>query len=247
MRSRQTRRYTENMKFVLVHGGWHGGWSWVRVARLLRARGHEVWTPTLTGLGERAHLLSADLTLETGIQDVAGVLEAEELSDVVLVGHSLGGVSAAGAADRMPERIRSLILLDGVVMQSGERMVDTFTAPQTAAYEAVQATGALGVPPPPAALFHIPDGPDAEWVNRRLTPQPSSVVESPLRLLRPVGEGLRCVYIACTAPLHPFVSATHDWVRQQANWHWRELAAGHDAMITEPEAVAGLLEELGAS
>src|SRR5579875_3323603 len=97
--------------FVLVHGAWHGGWCWSRVAAILRGRGHRVFTPTQTGLGERAHLLSRDITFDTFVQDVVGVFEAEELEDVVLVGHSFGGSSISGVVDRMPERVRRLVYL----------------------------------------------------------------------------------------------------------------------------------------
>jgi pimeloyl-ACP methyl ester carboxylesterase len=134
------------------------------VARLLRSRGHEVWTPTLTGSGERAHLLQADLTIETGMEDVLGGLAAEELTDVVLVGHSSGAVVVTGVADRARERIRALIYLDGLIAQDGESLATYFTPLQLAAYEAAVAQRAASFPPPPAALFSVPDGPDAEWV-----------------------------------------------------------------------------------
>ena len=230
--------------FVLMHGGWHGGWCWRRVAKLLRARGHEVLTPTQTGLGERAHLLRTDLTTETFVQDLVGVLEAEELVDAVLVGHSSGGVTITGAADRVPERVRSLIYLDGILLQDGESLADQFSPPQAAAYEAAVAAGGVNFPPPPAAAFDVPAGPDAEWVNRRMTAQPFGTAKSALRLAHPLGNGLPCAYIACTAPAHPFVAASHAWVKGREGWRWQEIATGHDAMVTAPEAVADLLEEL---
>src|SRR5438128_128006 len=102
--------------FVLVHGAWHGGWCWKRVTPLLRAAGHEVYATTLTGLGERVHLASPNVGLALHVQDVVGVLEYEDLRDVILVGHSYGGIVISGVADRVPERLRHLVYLDALVL-----------------------------------------------------------------------------------------------------------------------------------
>ena len=110
--------------FVFVHGAWQGGWCWVRVARLLRKQGHEVYTPTLTGLGERAHLLSEKINLDTHIQDVLGVLQSEELDNIVLCGHSYGGMVITGVADGAADRIRSLVYLDALVPADGQNLLD---------------------------------------------------------------------------------------------------------------------------
>ncbi len=230
--------------FVLVHGTWHGGWCWSRVASLLRTRGHIVWTPTQTGSGERAHLLSNDITLETFVQDITGVLQAEELDEVVLVGHSSGGVPVTGVADRMPERLRSVIFLDALILQDGETLLDHFSPVQTAMYEALHAAGETIGPAPPAGMLGVPEGPDADWVNRRMTPISLSIAENPFRLNHPVGNGLRCSYIACVSSPHPFVASGHAWAKSRTGWQWRELETGHDAMITMPGEVADLLEEL---
>ena len=110
--------------FVLVHGAWQGGWCWKRVAALLRRSGQDVFTPTLTGLGERAHLLDDKIDLDTHIQDILGVLRCEELSDIVLCGHSYGGVVITGVADKASEQIRSLVYLDALVPADGQTVVD---------------------------------------------------------------------------------------------------------------------------
>lgn len=230
--------------FVLVHGGWHGGWCWARVARILRSHGHDVFTPTLTGLGERAHLLRSSTTLQTGIDDILGVLEAEELRDAVLVGHSAGAATVLGVADRVPEKIRSLVFLDGLILQDGESLRFHFTPPQEEAYQAALQAGDRSFPPPPAAMFMVPEGPDADWVNRRLTPQPFATASSTLQLKHGLGNGKPCVYIACIAPVHPFVAGSHRFAQEQAGWQWREINAGHDAMITAPELVTQTLESL---
>lgn len=230
--------------FVLVHGGWHGGWCWARVARILRSHGYDVFTPTLTGLGERAHLLSSSTTLQTGIEDIVGVLEAEELRDVILVGHSAGAATVSGVADRVQEKIRSLVFLDGLILQDGESLRSHFTPPQEEAYQAALKAGDNSFPPPPAAMFMVPEGPDADWVNRRLTPQPFATASSTLRLKHGLGNGKSCTYIACSAPVHPFVAGSHRFAQEQVGWQWREINAGHDAMITAPELVTQTLENL---
>jgi pimeloyl-ACP methyl ester carboxylesterase len=116
--------HTGGTTFVLVHGGFHGGWCWSRVAPALRARGHTVFTPTQTGCGERSHLMSKSITLDTFVDDVANALRWEDLHDVVLVGHSFGGLAITGVADRMPQRIRQLIYLDSLIVQNGQCAFD---------------------------------------------------------------------------------------------------------------------------
>ena len=230
--------------FLLVHGGWHGGWCWKRVSNLLQNRGHRAFSPTLTGLGERAHLMRPDITLQTGIDDILGVLQAEELNDVVLVGHSAGGAIITGVADQVPDRIRSIIWLDGLILQDGESLRTHFTPPQEETFQRVLETGGASFAPPPPEAFGILPGPDADWLYRRLTPQPFGTASSPLRLKHPIGNGLECIYLACISPVHPFVASSHSFAQKQNLWRWREINACHDAMITAPEAVACALEDL---
>ena len=144
--------------YVLVHGGFHGGWCWHHVAHALRARGHSVFTPTQTGCGERAHLISKSITLDTFVDDIANVFLWEDLRDVILVGHSFGGNSISGVADRMPERIRQLIYLDAVMLEGGQTMFGQMP-PEVAAsrLKAAQASGGVGIAPPEAAYFGIVD------------------------------------------------------------------------------------------
>jgi pimeloyl-ACP methyl ester carboxylesterase len=147
--------------YVLIHGGWHGGWCWARVAPILRAAGHDVYAPSLTGLGDRVHLLSPSVRLETHIEDVLGVLSYEDLRDVVLVGHSYGGMVITGVADRAADRVSHLVYLDAFVPRDGECLLD-------------------------------------------LLPEE----------------------------------------RADAGWNYRELPTGHDAMVTMPSGLAGLLREI---
>jgi pimeloyl-ACP methyl ester carboxylesterase len=234
--------------YVLLHGAWHGGWCWRHTAAALRARGHQVLTPTQTGLGERRHLLSAGITLETFINDLTGLLEAEELEDVVLVGHSFGGLAISGAADRMPQRIRHLVYLDAMVLQPGESPFGVLPDAVVAKRRALVAEqgGGLFIPTPPVSAFGVAeDHPLAPWLRRRLTPHPAGTYQSALPLHNPVGNGLPRSYIACTAPDYAPLAAIRGWVRQQPDWQWLELATGHDAMVTAPEALAAMLDGIG--
>ncbi len=228
--------------YVLVHGACHGGWCWRRVAPLLRAAGHEVFTPTLTGFGERAHLLTADLTPAVLVQDVVAVLECEELTDVVLVGHSFGALVALGVADRVPERLRELVLLDGVLVEPGEPGFAGLPPDAVAArIEAAKASpDGLSYPPPPPPAFGVADPDDLAWLGRRLTPQPLRAYSEPFGLRAPLGNGVPVRYICCTAPPYPAVHSAHAIVRREG-WAFSELATGHDAMVADPEATAAAL------
>jgi pimeloyl-ACP methyl ester carboxylesterase len=229
------------MSFVLIHGAWHGGWCWREVARRLRAAGHQVFTPTMTGMGERAHLLTATVGLSTFIDDVCAVIECEELNDVVLVGHSFGGLVISGVADRMPERIRQLIFLDALVVKSGESAVDTLPpAVQSERSQTIDAQG-LRMKVPAPDKFGVFEPQQVEWLLRRLTPHPLKAYTERLILRHPLGNGLTKTYIAATDPWYPPLTGVHEWVKDQTDWEWREIAAGHDAMVTAPEVLSRLL------
>jgi pimeloyl-ACP methyl ester carboxylesterase len=232
--------------FVLVHDAWHGGWCWVRVADRLRAAGHRVFTPTLTGLGDRSHLLSPAVGLDTFIQDVVATLENERLADTILVGHSFGGVPITGAADRVPERIAHLVYLDAMLPQDGQSVFD-LVAPELAAERRRQAqatSGGLSLPPPPASAFGIEAPADVEWLERRLRPHPLRGYEDRLRLRQPFGNGLPITYIACTEPSYALLLPIHAYARRQPGWRYLEMAKGHDAMVIAPDALTALLLRL---
>ena len=146
--------------FVLVHGACHGGWCWRHVADRLRASGHRVFTPTCTGLGERAHLMSREITLDTFTQDIAGVIEAEELGDIVLVGHSFGGLPVSGVADIIPDRIRHLVFLDALLAQPGRSAFDGLPPEIVAARRkaAEETSGGLSFSAPPPSVFGVTRG-----------------------------------------------------------------------------------------
>jgi pimeloyl-ACP methyl ester carboxylesterase len=169
--------------FVLVHGAWHGSWCWKRVRSALSARGHEVFTPPLTGLADRVHLLSPQVDLETHITDVVNLIRAEELEGVVLCGHSYAGAVISGVADRVADQIGALVYLDAFVLENGQSLHDTFP-PQFRDMQleaARQAGDGWKIPPPPAEAF-ILTVKDRDWVNRRCTAQPLATHQQPLTL-----------------------------------------------------------------
>ena len=235
------------MNFVLVHGAWHGGWCWRDVAAVLRTAGHQVFTPTMTGLGERAHLLNAQVGLSTFIDDIAAVILSEELDNVVLVGHSFGGHVINGVADRMPQLLRQLIYLDGLVVQHGQSALSIMPpAVQAERTRTMDAEG-LRMTIPSPDQFGLSDPAQLAWVMRQLTPLPLKGYTEPLQLQHPLGNGLPKTYIAVTDPWYPPLAELRQWVRSQPDWDWRELAACHNAMVSAPLALASLLMELAGS
>jgi pimeloyl-ACP methyl ester carboxylesterase len=157
--------------FVLVHGAWHGGWCWRRVADRLRGGGHTVYTPTLTGLGERSHLMRAGIDLKTHIADIVNVMKWERLTDVVLCGHSYGGFVISGVAEQMASAIRSIVFLDAFVPRDGEALQDLTSAAVQEGIRASLQRGDIGMPPRSAAAFGVNDA-DRAWVDSLCGPQP---------------------------------------------------------------------------
>ena len=233
--------------FVLAHGSWHGGWCWKRVAERLRSKGHTVYTPSYTGMGDRAHLLSKDITIDTFVEDLVGVIQSYELTKVVLVGQSFGGVPISGVADRIPDRIAYLVYLDSVVVESGRTAFSYYPPAEAEARikAAEKATNGLAVPVPqtlPAVWGLGKEGdPDYDWVRRRLTPHPLRTYTTVLTLRAPVGNGLPRTYVHCTQPPNPVLEASTKLVRSWSGWKWVDLAAPHDAIITHPDDVVAVL------
>ena len=228
--------------FVLVHGAWHGSWCWQRVRRLLQAQGHDVFTPTLTGVGERSHLLAREVNLDTHINDVVNLIRWEELSDVVLCGHSYGGCVITGVVDRVPERIGSLVYLDAFILKNGECLLDHLPAEQRAGMiEGIKKSGdGWKVPPIPAEVFRV-NAQDAAWVNRQCTPQPLATFEQRITLAG-AGESITNVtYIQAGnfregSPFGPFYEGA-----RARGWKTLSLAAGHDVMLDLPKELAAAL------
>ena len=231
--------------FVLVHGSWHGGWCWREVAPLLRAAGHAVYTPTLTGLGARAHLLTDGVNLTTHIQDIVSVLFYEDLAEVVLVGHSYAGVVISGVAAHTLERLASLIYLDAYLPIEGQSLFDVLSTEEREAGKAALATGTGLRQPVPPAVLGITDPTMAAWVAARLTPHPLSTYAQPIPVATPASAALPRAFIHCTAgPTTPRFAPFAQQARA-AGWAVRELATGHNAMLTAPQPLVGLLLKLG--
>jgi len=230
---------------VLIHGAWHGAWCWRRVLPGLRDAGHSAHAVTLTGVGERAHLLRPDLRLRDHIADVLGLIEAEELDDdLVLVGHSYGGLVMTGVADALLARglrPRHLVYVDAVTPHPGESWSSQH-APDTvrARLEAAAQRPDGAMPPPDAAVFGL-DGADRDWVNRRQTPQPAGVYQDRLDFDAARIAALPRTFIDCTAPALPTIAVMRERVRREPGWQVVELATGHDPMISAPEALVALL------
>ncbi len=234
-----------NPTLVLVHGAWHGAWCWQRVLPLLRAAGFDAHALTLTGVGERAHLLGAVTGLDTHVQDVRGLIESEEMGDVVLVGHSYAGMVITGVADALqrerPGLLRHLVYVDAVVPQPGESWSSTHAPDAVAArLAAAQASGGQAIPPPDASVYGL-DGADRDWVNRRQTPQPVVLYQDPLMFDAEAVAALPRTFIDCSQPALPTIAASRERVRRGPGWRVLELATGHDPMVSAPQPLAQAL------
>ena len=228
--------------FVLIHGAWHGGWCWQRVAPLLRAAGHDVFAPSLTGLGDRGHLASRAIDLETHIADIAGLLEMEDLADTVLVGHSYAGMPITGAADRSAGRIARLVYLDAFVPAHGQCVLDFWPAEARADLERrCAATGFI----PPTALpaYGVTRPADLAWAEPRIRPHPFATWTQPLALKHGEVRSPRA-YIRCTNPARPVFEQFSRRLAADPAWTYREIDCGHDCMIADPHGTAELLLSL---
>jgi pimeloyl-ACP methyl ester carboxylesterase len=226
---------------VLVHGGWHGGWCWRRLLPLLRAGGSEVHAPTLTGLGDRAHLAAPGVGLATHIEDVVALLAMEDLSEVVLVGHSSGGIVITGVAQRVPDRIAELVYLDAFVPRPGQSLLDLLPAPRREFFLSQVDAGRV-VLDWEAAMdgWAVRDQTDRAWMRTRLRPHPVGGLADPLPA-DPVPD-LPRRFVHCTdKPGADSFAGFAAAAREDPAWRFAELDTGHDGMITAPDRVADAL------
>jgi len=232
--------------FVLVQGAWHGSWCWKRVRAALQARGHQVFTPTLTGVGERSHLLSPTVNLETHINDVVNLIRWEELTDVVLCGHSYGGIVVSGAADRLAAHIAKLVYLDAFVLNDGESLHDKLPpAHRELQLELAQKHGdGWMVPPIPAEVFGV-NAADSAWVDRQCTMQPLATFQQKLKLQGNALTTIPTTYIVASgwndSPFQPFYERA-----KATGWQTFSMACGHDVMLDKPEELTKVLIEIAA-
>jgi len=236
--------------FVLVHGGTHGGWSYQRLARHLEAAGHRVYRPTLTGLGERRHLLNSSINLETHIEDVVSMLFHEDLNDIYLAGHSYGGMVITGIADRALERIRHMIFLDAAHPRNGEALTDIAPGMMDMAFrykKQVNGVDVIEFPKDVAiAAFGLTNPEDFVWAAPRIAPQICACFMSKLHLDRE-DEILRLprTSINCTETLG---NRPPELVNRALEAdHVHEIDTGHALMISEPRKVADMLLEVVAN
>lgn len=234
--------------FVLVHGAWHGGWCWRRLAEILRARGHRVFAPSLTGLGDREHLFARDISLQTHVADVLALVEAEELSDFVLVGHSYGGFVISGVADTLRERAAHYVYLDGSVppdMSPGASFSWAGFNPPEAREARLKLVreqgGGVALPAPPPSAFGVTGLADAAWLQRHLRPMPVGTYVGTFTFKNSGSDGLRRTYIASTKPSYDLLTATRTRIRSDPAWSFTTIETGHNSMVTAPGELAALL------
>lgn len=245
--------------FVLVQPAWLGGWCWNKVAPRLREVGHSVYAPTLTGLGERAHLANPDVGLTTHIEDIASVVAFEELHDVILVGTSSSGTVITGVIDRVPGRISSLVYLDAFLPSDGQSTFDLLPAERRASLEMLVSAEGEGwllprfAPPPwPVIvrdLWQVTNDADVDWLLPRLRPTPIRHFTEPVRVTPGSTDAIRRTYIRCTGmrmPAPPFDRAAA-MARSTPGWRCIEIDATHLSYVTHPREVTEALLDLASS
>jgi pimeloyl-ACP methyl ester carboxylesterase len=229
--------------FVLVHGTWGGGWYWRDVAERLRAKGHSVFAPTLSGLGERAHLMSRATDLDTHIADIAAVIVCERLRDVALVGTSYAGLVISGVADRMPQNIGALIYLNAALPTHGQCMLDTVPPERRAIVQKLADEEGEGYRVPTSLVLDtgIEDEARRRDFLSRMSPHPLPSLVQPIRLTGRYLDVPRKTYVLATKKISHRFAEYHAWAKRQPDWTASEIASHHYPMVTEPESTAALL------
>ena len=236
--------------FVLVHGGGHGGWCWQRLAKELRSRGHEVWTPTLTGFGERRHLDSDAVTFQTFVTDIVSVLEYEDLHDVVLVGHSMGGVIVPRVAEVAAPRLRAVVWMAAVVLNDDETLLEAVPqTPEIARAVVIQDDGSVRTDPKLMIEALLPEGTAQEraWVLARHRPYPPMALVEPGRLTAFKALGLQAGYVLATLDRAVAPERARAFSGRLPGARCAEVEAGHDLMITRPKETADALLAVSAA
>jgi pimeloyl-ACP methyl ester carboxylesterase len=225
---------SQTRTFVLVHGAWHGGWCWRRVADRLTAKGHYVVAPTLSGVGERSHLPPGPIDLSTQIDDVVGEIKWKDLDGIVLVGHSYGGMVITGVAEQLRSRISAIVYLDAFLPADGQSLFDMThtTAPAIPA-----------IPSHPAAYFHV-NATDSAWVDSKLTPHPTGCFTEKLKVSDAYQSIAKKVYIRAPLFKMPAFDGFLEQCRADHSWKTETVTSGHDVMIDQPEVLTAILEKL---
>jgi pimeloyl-ACP methyl ester carboxylesterase len=238
--------------YLLVHGAWHSGECWERVVPLLESAGHRVFAPSLTGHGDKAHLLSPEVGLDTYVGDIVGLITEEDLTEVVLVGHSYAGLVISSVANQVPDRIADVVYLDAMVPEDGESAVDVMPMTQGLVDLATQSESGWRVPPlpelpAPFGLFGVTDPADAAWLRTMLSDESVRCYQQRVRLDNPAVDTIPRTHIHCVSnqpegvTRRPVPAIQPNGTPAQV---W-ELPTGHDCMITMPVELADLLLKLG--
>ena len=229
--------------FVLVHGAWHGGWCWRRVADQLERKGHKVFTPTMTGLGERSHLLDPKINLATHFTDILNVIKWEGLSDIVLVGHSYGGVIISGVAEQAHDKIASIVFLDAFVPENGDSLAEKASQPVREAITALIQKGETAMKPVPAAVFRVNEK-DRAWVDAMCTLHPLATLTDKSVITGGRDKIAKRAYVRAKGyPSVPF-DAAQEKLKATAGWRVYEMPCGHDAMVDMPDRLTEILLEV---
>ena len=233
-------------RYVCLPGAWMGAWAWQFVLERLQAAGHEARALPFRGVGERAAELSPMVDNDVFVADTIATLEQEDLSDIVLVGHSFGSLIATLVTDRVPERIAHLVIVDGGIAQDGQsifgRIPPEIVAKRRKLITVVNRTEVL--PRAPVGSMIIDDPELAAWTHRQLTPHPLACYTKPIRLHHPAGNGRPMTYIACTKPRYPVSAGMHEKVQTMAHVRYRPIEAGHNCILSAPDLVANELLEV---
>lgn len=235
--------------FVLVHGAWHGGWCWRDTRNYLQDQGHRVFTPTLTGHGERIHLRRPEVNLTTHVTDIVNVIEWEELDNIILVGHSYGGMIITGVCDAVKDRIAHAIYLDAMIPKDGDQVVNGRTMDDIKELFGPLQDGFLA--PPPDGTFGVPESMTEEvaWMRRRLTPHLTGTWLEKISLPNGGSDGLPRTFVFCSdvPVMSERIKARINEVQSDPTWNYAELPTGHDSMISMPVETAQLFERIAES
>ena len=229
--------------FLLVHGAWVGGWNWRSVAQRMRTQGHDVFTPSLTGLGDRAHLMAPSVNLSTHIADILGIIESHELENVVLAGHSYGGMVISGVAARAAEKIKALVYLDAFLPENGQSALDLVSPERRTQFETSAAEHGEGwrIPPIPASVWGIEDPGQAAWLDRHSVDQPLAAMSEPVALTGDEKQVGKRIYVRASgydpSPFKQFA----DRVAGDDAWTFRTVDSTHFLNVTRPDEVAAIL------
>jgi pimeloyl-ACP methyl ester carboxylesterase len=238
------RPVARRVAYLLVHGAYRGGWSWDRLAPLLEAEGHVVLRPTLAGQGDRRSELAPGIGLRSHVHEIAALLASRAADEVVLAGHSYGGMVISGAAHALPDRVRHLVYVDAPVPGDGQSLFDLLAPERRAELAALARDRGEGLSiPVTERLSTVADPDDARWIRERLTPQPLAAFTEPVSLRSERAAALPGTFIRCTATegIPSPISRSGDRVRHDPRWRYHEIAAPHDVMVTAPRALADIL------